>query len=92
MKKIDFGECVNCEFCDWNRKDTWCINEKGAHFGDTDYHIADCGCDQWKPCKEYKEEIMKEHEVQKPSYGNGYVENPWSAWKQKAYKKGLYHE
>lgn len=92
MSKIEYGECVICEYCDWSDDKTWCHNKKGARYGDTKYHIADCGCDQWKPCKEYKEEILKEHEVKKPSYGNGYIDNPWSEWQKKAYRKGLYHD
>ena len=47
MRKYDDGEkiCVTCEYCDHFREDTWCMNKKGAHFGDTHYHIADVGCD-----------------------------------------------
>lgn len=93
MRKVNDDEkvCVYCEFCDWNQEKTWCNNPKGRHYGDTHYHIADSGCDYWKPCDVYKEEYMND-EPKKPSYGNGYIDNPWSEWQKKAYKKGMIHE
>ena len=94
MRKYDDGEkiCVTCEYCDHFREDTWCMNKKGAHFGDTHYHIADVGCDGWKPCEEYKCELEEAEARKKPAYGNGYIDNPWSDWQKKAYKKGMIHE
>ena len=86
MKK-EFGECVNCEYCDWHREDSWCKNKKGRYFGETNYHIADTGCEHWKPCELYREEVLHEHEVKKPSYGNGYISNPWYEWQKKVYRK-----
>ena len=94
MRKYEDDEkvCVYCEYCDWNQNNTWCNNKRGSYYGETDYHIADTGCDKWKPCKSYIEEISEAEARSKPSYGNGYIENPWSEWKKKAYRKGLYHE
>ena len=94
MRKYEDDEkvCVTCEYCDEFQEKTWCNNKKGAHYGDTDYHIADTGCDQWKPCEEYKEELKVVQEKKKPSYGNGYISNMWDEWQKKAYKKGLYNE
>ena len=31
-------------------------------------------------------------EEKKPEYGNSYVRNPWDEWKDKATRKGLFHE
>lgn len=92
--KFDDDEkvCVYCEYCDWNQKKTWCNNPKGAHYMDTHYHIADVGCDKWKPCEEYLEERREAEARSKPSYGNGYISNPWEEWQKKAQRKGLYHE
>lgn len=82
--------CVTCEYCDWNQGKTWCNNKKGSHYGEKNYHIGDTGCSHWKPCELYREEVL--HEVKKPAYGNGYIDNPWSDWQKKAYKKGMIHE
>lgn len=92
MSKIEYGECVNCEYCDTDNKKSWCKNPKGGHYGDTHYHIADTYCEQWKPCEEYKRELDEAEARKKPSYGNGYIDNPWNEWLKKAYKKGMIHE
>ena len=84
--------CVTCEYCDWNQEKTWCNNKKGSHYGEKNYHIGDTGCSQWKPCEQYREEVLHEHEVKKPAYGNGYIDNPWNEWQKKAYKKGLFRD
>ena len=32
MRKIEYGECVNCEYCDTDNEKSWCKNPKGGHY------------------------------------------------------------
>ena len=90
MPKLPKDEwvCVYCEYYDELNEKTWCKNPKGAYYGKINYHVGDVGCSHFKEWKEAKDFDRPT----KPSYGNGYIENPWSQWEKKAYKKGLYRE
>ena len=87
MKKYDDSKV--CVMCDYYDPDTVCSNPRGKYrnLSTSDVPISEVGCDRFKQWKEDKAE-----EPKKPSYGNWYIDNPWSEWQKKAYKKGMIHE
>lgn len=84
--------CQTCAYLDDMSDSSWCMNPRGARYKDTHYHIADTGCDKWKPDESYLEMLREAEARSKPSYGNGYVSNVWDEWQKKAYQKGMIHE